>query len=100
MRALVQVLSPADAARAIANTAAAVRRGGAIYIVGGGILDDYRLAPSAAVFRNLTFMNLYPAGAAYTETEHATWLSTAGCGELQRITLPNGHGIIRATKLD
>jgi len=99
MRALVQVLSPGDAARAIANTAAAVRRGGAVYIVGGGILDDDRLSPGAAVFWNLTFMNLYPAGAAYTVAEHAAWLSIARCGELQRITLPNGAGIIRATKL-
>jgi len=99
MRALVQVLSPADAARAIANTAAAVRRGGAVYIVGGGILDDDRLTPSAAVFWNVTFMNLYPAGTAYTVAEHAAWLSTAGCGEPERITLSNGAGIIRATKL-
>ena len=99
MRALVQVLSPAAAARTIANTTSAVRCGGVVYIVGGGILNDDRLSPSAVVFWNLTFMNLYPAGAAYTVAEHAAWLSTAGCGESQRITLPNGAGIVRATKL-
>jgi hypothetical protein len=90
MRALVQVLGPADAA--------SLRPGGAFYIAGGGILDNDRLGPRAAVFWNVTFMNLYPAGAAYTEAEHAQWLSAANCGDLQRVTLPSGGGIIRATK--
>jgi hypothetical protein len=99
MRALIQVLGPADAARAIANAAAAVWPGGTIYIAGGGILDNDRLGPVAAVFWSVTFMNLYPAGASYTEAEHAAWLAAAGCGEVERITLPTGGGIIRATKL-
>lgn len=98
IRALVQVLSPADAARAIANTATAVRQGGAVFVIGGGILDDDRLGPQSAVFWNVTFMNLYPAGAAYTEAEHRSWLNAAGCGEVERVTLPTGGGIIRATK--
>jgi len=92
------VLAPGDAARAIANAAASLRVGGTIYIAGGGILDDDRLAPREAVFWNLTFMNLYPAGASYTEAEHAEWLSAVGCGNLQRVTLPSGAGIISATK--
>jgi hypothetical protein len=99
LRALVQVLAPADAARAIANAAAALRAGGTIYIIGGGILDDDRLGPRSAVFLNLTFLNLYPAGASYTHSEHVEWLSAAHCGEMRRITLPNGAGIIHATKL-
>jgi O-methyltransferase domain/Dimerisation domain len=99
LRALVQVLAPNDAARAIANAAAALRPGGAIYIVGGGILDDDRMGPRSAVFLNLTFLNLYPAGASYTSAEHTAWLETAGCGDVRRITLPSGSGIIRATKL-
>jgi len=98
MRSFVQVLAPGDAARAIANAAASLRVGGTIYIAGGGILDDDRLAPREAVFWNLTFMNLYPAGASYTEAEHAEWLSAVGCGNLQRVTLPSGAGIISATK--
>ncbi len=98
LRALVQVLAPADAANAICNAAAALRPRGHIYINGGGILDNDRLAPRTAVFLNVKFMNLYPAGAAYTEAEHAEWLAAAGCGEVGRITLPNGGGIIRATK--
>jgi len=99
MRALVQVLGPADAARAIAHSAAALRPGGALYIVGGGILDDDRMGPRAAVFLNVTFLNLYPAGASYTQAEQAAWLSAAQCGDVCRITLPSGAGIIRATKL-
>jgi SAM-dependent methyltransferase len=98
MRALLQVLSRTDAARAVANAAAVVRPGGSIYIAGGGILDDDRLGPAAAVFWSVTFMNLYPSGESYTETEHVEWLEAAGCGEVERITLPTGGGIIRATK--
>jgi len=98
MRALIQVLGPEDAARAVSNAAAALRPGGAIYIIGGGILDDDRLGPPAAVFWNVTFMNLYPSGASYTESEHAAWLAAAGCSDLERVTLPSGGGIIRAVK--
>ena len=83
----------------LANAAAALRPGGAIYIVGGGILDDDRLGPPSAVYLNLTFLNLYPAGASYTRAQHAAWLEAAGCGDVQRITLPSGSGIIHATKL-
>jgi SAM-dependent methyltransferase len=98
LRALVQVLAPADAARAIANAAAALRPGGAIYIMGAGILDDDRMGPKSAVFFNLTFMNLYRAGASYTEAQHAEWLSAAGCHGLERIVLRTGSSIILARK--
>jgi hypothetical protein len=43
-------------------------------------------------------MNIYPAGAAYTEGEYFAWLSAAGCDEEQRFTLPDGRDAIRATK--
>lgn len=98
LRALVQVLGPLDAARAIANAAAALRPGGSIYIIGGGIIDDDRLAPHSAVFLNVTFMNLYAAGRSYTEQQHASWLSAAGCGDMRRIVLPSGSSIVAATK--
>ena len=98
LRALVQVLSRDAAARAIANAARALRPGGTIYIAGGGILDDDRLAPRTAVFLNVTFMNLYPAGASYTESQHREWLAAARCADLRRVTLPSGGGIIAATK--
>ena len=99
VRALVQVLGSTDARRAIVNTGAAVRSGGHVYILGGGKLDDDRLGPRPAVFWSVTFMNIYAAGASYTEAEHAEWLADAGCGDVLRITLPTGGGIIRATKL-
>lgn len=100
MKSLVQVFAPADAARAIANAAGAVRPGGAVYVVVGvGILNDDRLGPFSPVFRNVTLMNLYPAGASYTEAEHAAWLSAAGCGEVERIRLPTDTDVVRATKL-
>ena len=99
MRALVQVLAPADAARAIANAALALRSGGTIHIVGGGILDDDRMGPRQAVFLNLTFLNLYRGGASYTHMQHADWLAAAGCGEVRRVTLPSGAGIVSAVRL-
>jgi hypothetical protein len=99
LRAVVQVMSPTDAARAIANAAAALHAGGTIYIIGAGILDDDRLNPPAAVLFNVTFLNLYRSGGSYTMSEHAAWLAAARCGEVRRVTLPTGSGIIRATKL-
>jgi SAM-dependent methyltransferase len=98
MRALVQVLSPSDAAQAIRNASAALRPGGAIYITGGGILDNDRLAPIGAVFLNVTFMNLYRAGASYTEAEYADWLAAAGCEDVRRAILPTGASVIHARK--
>ena len=100
LRSVVQVFGPADAASAIANAASAVRPGGAVYILAGvGILDDDRLGPADPVFRNVTLMNIYPAAAAYTESQHRAWLSQAGCGELERAALPiTNTQVIRATK--
>jgi hypothetical protein len=99
MRAVVQVLAPADAAQAIIHAAAAIRPGGWIYILGGGILDNDRLGPRSAVFLNVTFMNMYAGAAAYTEAEHFAWLAAAGCGNFQRAMLPSGGSIILARRL-
>jgi hypothetical protein len=100
MKSVVQVFGPTDAARAIAHVAAAVRPAGAIYVVVGvGIVDDNRIGPSYPVFRNVTLMNMYPAGAAYTEGEHVAWLSAANCGEVERVRLPTDTDVLRATKL-
>jgi hypothetical protein len=68
-------------------------------VVGVGILNDDRVGPPPPVFRNVTLMNLYRAGASYTEGEHAAWLSAAGCGEVERVTLPTSSDVVRATKL-
>lgn len=100
MKSVVQVFGPSDAARAIDNAAASVRAGGAIYVVVGvGIVDDNRTGPPYPVFRNLTLMNMYPAGAAYTEGQHIAWLSAAGCGDAERVNLPTDTDVLRATKL-
>jgi SAM-dependent methyltransferase len=98
MRALVQVLGREDAGRAIANAARSLRPGGTFYIGGSGILDDDRLGPRRAVFFNITFMNMYSAGAAYTVAEHAAWLDAADCGDAKRTALPDGSAVIVATK--
>jgi len=98
LRALVQVLGRVDAERAIAHAVAALRPGGTLYILGSGILDDDRLGPSAAVFLNLTLMNVYRSGEAYTESEHRAWLEAAGCSTIQRTVLPSGGSIISAVK--
>lgn len=97
MRALIQVLSPADAERAIRHSFACLRPGGTLYITGSGILAD-PLHPPAGVYLNLTLMNFYHAGGAYTLATHAEWLTRAGFQEPQHRTLPTGSQIIWATK--
>ena len=98
VRAFIQVLGSADAARALLHAARAARSGGTIFILGGGILDNDRLGPRAAAFLNVTFLNLYPDGGSYTEAEYSAWLSAAGCVDFQRVRLPDGGSILRATK--
>jgi hypothetical protein len=98
IKAVVQVLSPAEAALAIRHACAALVPGGTIYIVGGGILDNNELSPPGAVFLNLTLLNLYRGGGAYTEAQYFTWLAASGCVAPKRITLDNQSGIIWATK--
>ena len=94
----VQVLSPAQAAVAIRHMCAAVEPGGTVYIVGTGILDNSRLAPEAAVFVGLSFLNVYDDGHAYTQEQYFGWLTAAGCVEPQRRTLEDQTGIIWARK--
>jgi SAM-dependent methyltransferase len=99
LRALVQVLSPRDAAQAIDHACRCLRPGGTIYITGAGIIEDDRLTPAAAAYLNLTLMNFYPQGAAYTVSEHFAWLTGAGCTDQKHVTLSNGSGLIWATKV-
>lgn len=99
LRAVVQVLGPEDAGRAIRHAAAVLRPGGALYVIGTGILDEDRLGPPGAVYMNLTFLNLYAAGRSHTESAHRAWLTEAGCGAIRRLQLPSGRGAIVAIKL-
>lgn len=98
LRALVQVLSPGDAAQAINHACRCLRPGGVIYITGSGIIHDDRLTPATGVYLNLTLMNFYRQGAAYTISEHFGWLSDAGCFDQRHTTLTNGSELVWATK--
>jgi hypothetical protein len=98
LRAVIQVLSPKDAACAIGHAFTCLRPGGTIFITGSGIIADDRLQPAAGVYLNLTLMNLYPAGAAYTVSTHFDWLRQAGFDDPRRATLPNGSEVISATR--
>lgn len=97
MRAFIQVLSPEDAQSAIKTVAEALEPGGELYIV-GRIIDDSRVSPPESVLFNLVFVNVYDGGEAYTEHQTREWLDEAGFIDFQRVTLPNGSGIISARK--
>lgn len=98
LKAVIQVLSPQDAAAAIRNAHASLNSGGRLFISGVGILNDDRVSPLEAVFYNLTFMNLYSDGASYTRSEYSRWLSEAGFGEITFGTMPSGSQLISARK--
>ncbi len=97
MRFLIQVLSTDQARRVLGNVGHAIEAGGTIHIV-GHVLDDDRLSPPAATCMNLVFLNLYDDGQAYTESEHRGWLREAGFGDFRRSSLPDGSGLITASK--
>lgn len=83
-KSFLQVLGPQDAARAVAHVVTCLRPGGQVYILGQGLIDDNRQTPVGAVIANLVFPSFYPEGQAYTEGEHRTWLTAAGCTQITR----------------
>ncbi len=95
LRAVIQVLSPADAERTIRHTAQSLRPGGEAIIGGWGILDDDRLGPRSGVFVNLTFLNFYRDGEAYTESQYRGWMEAAGFVGIERGAMPDGTGMFR-----
>ena len=99
LRAVLQVMSPEDAALAVKHTCAALEPGGWIAIAGSGMLKDDGLSPPGGVYINLTLMNLYPGGTAHRLSDHARWLEQSGCGPAEWLTLPSGAPLIRARKL-
>ncbi len=99
LRAVLQVMSPEEAAVAVDHTCAALEPGGWIAIAGSGILADDGLSPPGGVYMNLTLMNLYTHGAAHHLSDHARWLEQSGCGPAEWLTLPSGSPLIRAQKL-
>jgi ubiquinone/menaquinone biosynthesis C-methylase UbiE len=99
LSALIQVLSPGDARRALKNVGQVVNPGGAIYITGSGIIDDSRTSPADLIGFNLVFINVYGEGQAYTEQEHKDWLEEAGFGDFERVLLPDERSFITARKM-
>lgn len=95
LRAVIQVLSPADAERTIRHTAQSLNPGGEAVIGGWGILDDDRLGPRSGVFVNLTFLNFYRDGEAYTESQYRGWMQAAGFVGVERGSMPDGTGMFR-----
>ncbi|MFM7344089.1 MAG: methyltransferase [Tagaea sp.] len=97
LRALLQVLGPEDAARALANAAKALRTGG-LLIVAGAVLDDDGLAPADMVGFNLSLMTLFEQGRAYTFSQHADWFARARLPAPERTILPAGGSLLTARK--
>lgn len=99
VKALLQVLSPDDARRAVQNISAAMKSGGTIYIV-SQILDNSRTSPAEAVGFNLQFINVYEVGESYTEHEHRTWLREADFVDIERakFLIAGESGLMTARK--
>ena len=97
LRALLQVLSASEAARAVVNLVAALEPGGTLFVV-GRMLDDSRLSPPDAVAINVMFLNVYDDGQAYTEAEHRGWFAEAGLVSVVRTPLAGGYSIMHGVK--
>ncbi|MHC1730135.1 MAG: methyltransferase [Syntrophobacteraceae bacterium] len=81
LRALLQVMSAAEAGEVLMNVSKAIQPGGSLFII-GSILDDSRLSPPASVAYGLAFLNVYDKGCSYTEEEHHNWLLKAGFSDI------------------
>jgi SAM-dependent methyltransferase len=97
LRALLQVLGPADAETALINAAKALKPGGTM-IVAGAVLDDDGLAPPDMVGFNLSLMVLFESGRAYTFAQHEVWFARAGLNAPERAILPAGGSLLWARK--
>ena len=47
------------------------------------------------MFVNLTFLNFYRAGEAYTELQYRSWMEAAGFVGVERSSMPDGTGMFR-----
>ena len=97
LRNFIQVLSSAHARRVLRHINRSIKPDGTLFIL-GTILDDSRLTPSYAVSSNLTYLNVYDEGRAYTEGEYRAWLEEAGFVVSERVVMPDGTSIIKARK--
>ena len=99
MRALLQVLSAENAQRIVQNVSGAIVPGGSIYLI-DSILDNSRISPPQGLAFNLRAINVFEAGAAYTEQEGRECLSAAGFVDIKRadFSLPAEFGLMTARK--
>ena len=99
MRALLQVLSPEDCAKALKNIFESVAPGGTIHII-GRVLDNSRLTPVSSVAFSMMTISLYDDGQSYTEEEHSSWLAEAGFEGFERVSLSGPDDMITAHRPD
>ena len=99
LRALLQVLDPEAARRAVINVGQAMETGGMICIL-SRVLADSRLEPVQTVAQNLVFLNIYDGGQAFTEGEYRGWLDEAGFADFEMFGRPDGRSVITAQKRD
>lgn len=98
LRNFVQVLPPDSARRALDNIGRSVRPEGEIFII-GVILDDDRTGPPGALALNLFFLNAFPEGEAYTESQYREWLEGAGFTDIRRSPFPGlDHSLMTGRK--
>ncbi len=97
LRALIQVISPDDAALVLRNVYAALNPGGVIHIL-GQVVDNSRTSPVNSVGYSLRALNQFDEGQAYAEEEYAQWLAEAGFEGFTRSPLPAGNSLITAYK--
>ena len=97
-RHVIQVLSEDDSRALLTNLAAVLNPGGKIHHI-GWILDDSRVSPQKTVGFNLTLLNNYEDGQAYTDEEYREWLDEAGfVVDSERLVFPDGASILTARK--
>ncbi len=97
LRALIQVLSPEDARRAIINMATSINSKGRIFIL-GHFMDNSKMSPLEEVIWFLTNLNWDDEAGFYTEDDHINWLKDAGFVDIKKEILLNGDGVIHAIK--
>ena len=98
MVSFLQVLSPGQARRVVCRAAELLRPGGALHVVGAGILDDGRTTPVKGALFNLAFLNIYGEGRSYTEGEHRDWLLHAGLAAPELREMEDGTRVVSARK--
>ena len=95
---MIRCWLPDSARRAIIYVREVIKPSGAIYVIGEGVLDHSRVSPLAAARVAVGDVNRFDEAQAYTEQEHRQRLDEAGFEAFERVTLPNGFGIVTARR--